>query len=624
MSRRDKDRKRAAEIQDKAESKANKNEPNGPSKKRTKETKLVDSRTLDHIPCAKMYERSYMHRDTVSHVVMTKTGFIITISVDGHIKFWKKREKGIEFVKDFRAHLGPISAYAVSTDGHLFATTSADKTVKVFDVLNFDMISIIDTDIVSLSICWIKDPLDQSTCIVVADSNLPVAYIYDPYSGNTPKRTITNVHRQPILLMGYNPAVECIVSIDKGGMIEYWALDEPHELPQSVNFQLKTQTDLYEFKKAKCVPNSLTFSPNFELFSCTCMTDSTVRVFKFSTGKLYRKYDESISASNTIQQGDENGRFKLDEMEFGRRLATENEIRKSSEGKGINAVFDNNSRFLFLASLFGIKVVDLSTNKVVRILGKSEPRRFLNIGLCQTLPNSYTARLDLVTSSNSGAKKDAGEDPTLFCTAYKSNRFYMFTREEPDYSAQDNTRDIFNEKPTREEASLAIAPAKQKPVRSAVLRTTLGDIHLSLFPEYAPKAVENFAVHSRNGYYNGVIFHRVIKRFMIQTGDPLGDGTGGESIWGKPFEDEFTPNLRHDHPYMLSMANAGPQTNGSQFFITTIESAPWLDDKHTIFGRVTSGTDIVHLIEAAKTDKRDKPLEDISVLNIQIQHDNSQ
>ena len=103
---------------------------------------------------------------------------------------------------------------------------------------------------------------------------------------------------------------------------------------------------------------------------------------------------------------------------------------------------------------------------------------------------------------------------------------------------------------------------------TAVLHTSLGDIVLRLFADAAPKAVENFATHARNGYYNNVIFHRVIRKFMIQTGDPLGDGTGGESIWGREFADEFS-ELRHDRAYTVSMANAGPGTNASQFFITT-------------------------------------------------------
>lgn len=105
---------------------------------------------------------------------------------------------------------------------------------------------------------------------------------------------------------------------------------------------------------------------------------------------------------------------------------------------------------------------------------------------------------------------------------------------------------------------------------TAILHTTYGDIHIRLFPSAAPKAVENFVKLSRSGYYNNCIFHRVIRKFMIQTGDAeFGDGTGGQSIWGKEFEDEFSDALKHDKPYTVSMANAGPGTNASQFFITT-------------------------------------------------------
>ena len=201
-------------------------------------------------------------------------------------------------------------------------------------------------------------------------------------------------------------------------------------------------------------------------------------------------------------------------------------------------------------------------------------------------------------------------------------------------------RDIFNEKPTREEQSIATASVVGKGgpsphASSAVIHTTVGDIHLRLFPKNAPKAVENFVGHARSGYYEGVIFHRVIPKFMIQTGDPLGDGTGGMSIWGRDFEDEFSDELRHDRcvamevfgvyvshrsfcrPYTVSMANAGPNTNGSQFFITTT-ATPWLDKKHTIFGRVFSGLEVVHGIENVRVNKVDKPLEDIKIVNIDV------
>mmetsp|Transcript_50935 Transcript_50935/g.51863 ORF Transcript_50935/g.51863 Transcript_50935/m.51863 type:complete len:155 (+) Transcript_50935:2-466(+) len=151
----------------------------------------------------------------------------------------------------------------------------------------------------------------------------------------------------------------------------------------------------------------------------------------------------------------------------------------------------------------------------------------------------------------------------------------------------------------------------------AILRTTKGDIHIKLFPE-VPKTLENFCEHARSGYYDGVLFHRVISNFMLQTGDPLGDGTGGESIWGGEFEDEFVRDLRHDRPFTVSMANAGPNTNGSQFFITTV-ATPWLDNKHTVLGRVTNGMDICTLIENVKTDKNDKPLDDIRILNVDLE-----
>ncbi|KAJ2159785.1 Peptidyl-prolyl cis-trans isomerase cyp15 [Coemansia sp. RSA 552] len=571
----------------------------------------------EQLPCAEMYERSYMHRDTVEHVAVTKTGFVITASADGHVKFWKRRNKGIEFVKGFRAHTRAAVAYAASADGHMFATASTDKTIKVFDVVNFDMIAIISTEYVPSALCWVVDPLDHSVCIAAADSESPTIYTYNPEPSTEPKRTIDNAHRQPVVLMAYSHGLECMISIDRGGMIEYWALDRPGELPPAAEFTLKSQTDLYCFKKSKCVPNSLVFSRDGELFACTSTADSAVRVFQTATGKLHRVYDESASASNAIQRSDESRRFRLDDMEFGRRLVVEKELLGSPAGKHINTAFDDSGQFLMFASLFGIKVVNLAANKVVRVLGKPEPLRFVNIALAQGPPEHASARLDLAASANPSASR-ACSDPILFCTAFKRNRFYMFTQDEPDHAAQGGDRDVFNERPTREEASLTVTPAKRQAATAAVLRTTLGDIHLALFPEHAPKAVENFTAHSRNGYYNGVIFHRVIKRFMVQTGDPLGDGTGGESVWGHTFEDEFAPSLRHDRPLTLSMANAGPNTNGSQFFITTVKSAPWLDDKHTIFGRVTAGADVVYQIEAAKTDKHDKPLDDIGIVNIQI------
>jgi peptidyl-prolyl cis-trans isomerase B (cyclophilin B) len=148
---------------------------------------------------------------------------------------------------------------------------------------------------------------------------------------------------------------------------------------------------------------------------------------------------------------------------------------------------------------------------------------------------------------------------------------------------------------------------------TATMQTNQGTIEIELFDEDAPKTVENFKKLANDGFYNGVIFHRVIPDFMIQGGDPTGTGTGGP---GYQFEDEF-----NDHKVergALAMANAGPNTNGSQFFIVTAEATPWLDGKHTVFGKVTSGMDVVDTIEQTDTDSRDKPLEEMRIESIGI------
>lgn len=188
--------------------------------------------------------------------------------------------------------------------------------------------------------------------------------------------------------------------------------------------------------------------------------------------------------------------------------------------------------------------------------------------------------------------------------------------------------------------------APQKGDTLAVMHTNMGDIKIKLFPEKAPKTVGNFVTHSKNGYYNGLKFHRVINDFMIQGGDPRGNGTGGESIWGGSFSDEFDPEL-HNLRGALSMANSGPDTNGSQFFIVqarevpanmleqmrdledngfpaditaayeALGGTPWLDFRHTVFGQVTEGMDVVDAIAAVET-VNDVPRSDVIIESIEV------
>ena len=149
----------------------------------------------------------------------------------------------------------------------------------------------------------------------------------------------------------------------------------------------------------------------------------------------------------------------------------------------------------------------------------------------------------------------------------------------------------------------------------AILETPKGRIVIELYPKDAPKAVANFLKLAQQGFYNGIIFHRVIPGFMIQTGDPTGTGGGGP---GYAFEDEFSPRLHHDGPGVVSMANAGPNTNGSQFFIT-LAATPWLDGRHTIFGRVLEGQGVVEAIVALPRNAQDRPLEDVAMTRVTIQ-----
>ncbi|EJD50595.1 hypothetical protein AURDEDRAFT_135422 [Auricularia subglabra TFB-10046 SS5] len=607
-----------------------------PRKKR-KGTMLAHEKLfLDHMPSADRYSKSFMHRDTINFVTLTKTDFVVTTSVDGHLKLWKKQEIGIEFVKHYRAHLAPIVAVSASADGTMFASVSEDGTAKVFDVVNFDMINMIKLGFTPLTCCWVHRRGQAQALLAVSEDSSSTIRIYDGRGGDTPLYTIPNLHCAPVHLMAYTEQHDTVLSADESGFLEYWQPFEPYDPPKHVRgmWTTKAQTDLYEFKKTKSIPTSLTFSPDGAQFTTLSLPDRQLRVFDFRSGKLARKYDESLTAVQEMQQAG-TAVYRVDDMEFGRRLAVERELEKDGTvppnahtpvprgaARTMRAVWDESGNFVVYPTLLGIKVVNIVTNRVVRLLGKDETTRFLDLSLYQGAPAKKGLNtVQMAASSNPILAEKEARDPTLFCTAFKRQRFYMFTRQEPEYSGGD--RDIFNEKPTREEqtiAALTPASATKGPAAlagGAVMHTTFGDIHIKLFPEHAPKAVENFVGHSRSGYFEGVIFHRVIPKFMIQTGDPLGDGTGGTSIWGKEFEDEFSESLKHDRAYTVSMANAGPGTNGSQFFITTT-ATPWLDRKHTIFGRVFSGLEVIHAIENVRTNHQDKPFEDIKIINIDV------
>ncbi|MCJ1309976.1 Peptidylprolyl isomerase domain and WD repeat containing protein 1 [Agyrium rufum] len=587
--------------------------PSADEPKRKRRKLPYEKLYISALPSSPRYSKSLMHKEQLSFVTMTPfTDFLITSSVDGFVKFWKKVAVGIEFVKEFRAHTGEIKSVSVSQDGRSFATAGADKTIKIFDVVTFDLLSMIQLQGVPNCVCWAHRRGASMPLLAVAMEAGNTLDIYDGRGERqTPVDSMPDLHRAAVTAMAYNNAYDCMISADENGMLEYWAPSGSHEKPEGV-FQYKSSTNLFEFKKAKSIATSITISPNGTQFATFSFPDRKVRIFDFATGKLYRTYDESLATVTEMQQAG-TALQKLEEVEFGRRLAVERELENPILQNKINIVFDETGYFVIYGSILGTKVINTLTNRVVRVFGRDEPFRALNLAIYQGQPQKKgVVTVSMAASSNPLLQEAEERDPMLVATGSGKVRFYIFTN---DSEASKTERDVQNEKPRILGSKKQIEAKPSESGTAAVLHTTYGDIHLRLFPEAAPKAVENFVTHSKTGYYNNTIFHRVIRKFMIQCGDPLGDGTGGESIWGKEFEDEFSA-LKHDKPYTVSMANAGPNTNGSQFFITT-EKTPWLDKKHTIFGRAVQGLDVVHRIENARVYK-EKPEEDIKIISISI------
>lgn len=468
------------------------------------------------------------------------------------------------------AILAPIVDISTSLDGLYLATVSEDKSVKIFDVINFDMINMFKIPYTPSCCSWIHEKKALRQLLAVGDKASSLIRIYESNMVDGTPFAEFKCHQSNVILIKRNPVLGIVTSCDSSGMIEVWD-SESRAFPEDIlSYEFKSDTDLYEFAKCKTIPTSIEYSPDGK-YMMLMGQDRKIRIFNVKTGKLYRVYDESLKDKSFQIEGEN----KMDFLETNRRMAIEKEIENKGDINMINAIYDDSGNFILYCTLDGIKVINLVTNKCSRVLGKAEnATRFLHISLYQGRPDEHkvTMNMDVATTDNPTIAKNLMEDPTLFCTAYQKERFYMFHRQNAIEDKQEKLkdRDIFNEKPSKDVQMAALETEEQKLARGAILHTSMGDIQVTLFGDECPKTVENFTGLSKNGYYDNLIFHRVIDKFMIQTGCPIGDGTGGESIWGTEFEDECHRNLRHDRPYTLSMANAGPNTNGSQFFITVV------------------------------------------------------
>ena len=604
---------------------------------------------LDALPSGKNYEISYMHRETLTHVLVAKNDFVITASIDGIIKFWKKNNVSVlDFIKSFRAHNGPVTAVALSPDQCWLATGSFDNTIKIFDVENFDMIQIIKYPFIVGQLLWWKSFALGKCRLLVANKNDPSkeegtefhVSVYDPWKPIS-KLTYSDMIKCYSSDIDFTPSIKPIPEItawaveSESGIlivgcsdhkIRYLMVLDDGETMRFDELCPDPRNQLEDFKATKGIITGIAMSPFDDSFA-VMSTDEFVRVYNFETSRMTNKIDERLSFYSEAQQA---GKLPivLDDLEFGRRLAIERELQKTPYFMNLKPIFHRD--YLIYPSPIGIKVVDLQSKRVVRLLAREDSLRPLQVALYQGIPakkRKTINSLEMAASSNPTLEGESEfYDPTLIFTAYRKNRLYLVTKREPQIDSETANfvdRDVLNEKPTGASGPGAkgSSEAANKTVKNSqpkvILRTSKGDITLQLTRNETPKTVENFMTHCKNGYYNNVVFHRVIKNFMIQTGDPQGDGTGGESIWGGEFEDEFHPDLKHSQPYILSMANCGPNTNGSQFFITTVK-CPWLDNKHTVFGKVINGSEVVSSIENVKCDDLDRPIEPIKILQVEV------
>ncbi|KAH8045145.1 peptidyl-prolyl cis-trans isomerase [Aureococcus anophagefferens] len=673
-----------------------------PPRKRRKAASAAVLGYLDSLPCATQYESSYMHRDVVSHaVVANRTAFLATASEDGHVKFWKKMQEGIEFVKHYHAHVGPVSEMAASFDGLWLATTGGDGAAKLYDVASFDMACILRTKkmaepYVPGCVAWLQTEARPAPRVAVCDAAEAAAVrVYGAPAFEECARV--RVHpAAPVVALCFLDALDLCVSADARGALEYWRApdaggvdDEGNvakiqetaaDLPADVvAFKRKVDTDLYAGQgQGRAVQRRR--SRDGSKFAVTC-ADATVRLFDTRTGKLLRTLDERVDsldakrsqwrdrikeheeqaakaaeASSSDSSSDDEGPMPegyrratpsrpvaLDDLSYGRRSAAEREIQ-SKAGRGTflgrwNCAFDETGEFLLYGAMLGVNVVHAGSGRVAAVVGaKDESERFgalaVFAGAAKLDAQAEQARRNQkaietgdetkknVMSMGCEQTEEGTPDPSVFCTSFKRKRFYCLSRREPDpgFDGENLGRARRAERAAQRRGARPPRGRERAP-RARHGRAPADDRRRhqdQAPPERVPQdRGELLHARARDGYYDGLLFHRCIKQFMVQTGDPLGDGTGGESIWGGEFQDEFHPSLKHDRPFTVSMANAGPNTNGSQFFITTVPT-PWLDNKHTVFGRVSVGMETVQTIERAPCNRFDKPHDDIKIITVEI------
>ena len=528
------------------------------------------SRLLDEIPTSAHYHVSFMHRSTVSHVISSvRHGYVITACDDGVVKFWKRtsvdppEEKKqttldepttpcLEFVKSFTAHIGPVLALCLDPAEDTVASIGEDGLIKLYDVSTFDATAMVKTSqSFGRAACFLQDA-SKDSLLAISDASSGSIYIYS----TTTLQLVQTLpfHSKTVTCLAYNSQHKCCVSADSAGILEIWDCTSGSKEGQFVgatcskasnqlSYPSKLSTDLYSLAKKNTYARSLSMSNNYFV---VYGADHKDRVFELTTGKVAVRYDERLKVYAST-----NASYGMDSIEYGKRAATEREMEEQKSLPSHLVQMDPSERYLLVSTMVGIKVIDWRKNKMLKIIGKADASqlRFLSFCLClgDAKMNQQMQLARGTGNSTAVGDKKSTNDAIVIALAYSQRRFYVFSHLDPlkeDENVEGVSRDVWNEAPTAQDQLLASegnhagGGSQSATYSKAILRTSMGDIHFKLFPE-VPKTIENFCGHARAGYYDNVIFHRVIQGFMLQTGDPLGDGTGGESIWGGEFEDEF-------------------------------------------------------------------------------------
>ncbi|KAG9397127.1 Cyclophilin type peptidyl-prolyl cis-trans isomerase/CLD [Carpediemonas membranifera] len=520
-------------------------------------------------PREDMYRVAYLHGSPILHLLAVED-CVLTTDATGVVRVWRRLENSLEEEKTLNAHHDEV--LSLVTDGVFIASVGADRVVNIYDRTTRDIV--IRAEL----------PFRPSLCsliqgdLVVADRDDFSLHWFAVAKGLVEKCVIT----------GHQARVVGVIPLGRGDVLSGDCMGRffitPHPRvsgTMEAPFMLLKGSSSDPPKPVTIVSNSTATA------FVVCGTDRVTRVFQSSSRRRLFQVNDTLSK---WQQVPESSTINLRENVI---------FKQSATRQYIQPCFDPSGRFLAVPLANNISIYHVEKKARINRLAETESARFI--------------ALAILPVPDRGGVGTEDYQPLLLAIEHQSPRLCVFCDDPPaDPTMRDTGVGAAKPKDAVPESTAGCA--------KAVISTTMGDIWVDLFPQKCPKTVDNFARLARSGYYNGNIFHRVIRDFMIQSGDPTGTGTGGVSADGVPFADEFDSELTHNKPFVLSMANRGPDTNTSQWFVT-VASCPWLNWKHTVFGAVSqeSSKNVARQLSCVETDRStDKPVKEVRVVSVTV------